>query len=315
MAKLDFGIQIEPQFGFKYEHIKEIALEAERLGFESLWVSDHFFLTKDNINTNCLECYTTLAALSRDTSNLRLGAMVASQSYRNPSLLANIAASLDHICNGRLNFGIGAGWKEVEYYAYGYPFPKPMVRINQLEETVKIAKLMWTQEKATFEGKYYSIRDALCYPHPVQKPFIPIWIGGTGYQTLKVSARHANAINFAWSQPVEFFEKKLSVLKKHCKRYRTDYKSIRKSAGLMITMEDKQEELDAELAAQEDRKTTPYRRYLSRQPPNIVDTPDGVAERIGEYVNLGFDHFILRFNYLQEIEKMRLFAKKVRAKI
>lgn len=315
MADLDFGIQIEPQFGFSYDDIKEIALEAERLGFESLWVSDHFFLTKENVGTNCLECYTALTALARDTSTLRLGAMVASQSYRNPGLLANIAASLDHISGGRLYFGIGAGWKVVEYDAYGYPFPKPMVRIGQLEETIEIAKAMWTQEKATYKGRHYSVEDALCYPHPVQKPHIPVWIGGTGYQTLKVSAKHADAINFAWSQPPEFFEEKLGILRKHCERYGTDYDAIRKSAGLMITMEDTLEDLEAELDDQDERKDTPYRRYLSRQPPNVVDTPEGVAERMGEYVSLGFEHFILRFNYGQEIEKMRLFTDKVRGRI
>jgi F420-dependent oxidoreductase-like protein len=315
MTDLDFGIQIEPQFGFTYDDMKEIALEAERLGFESLWVSDHFFLTKENIGTNCLECYTTLTALARDTATLRLGPMVAGQNYRSPALLANMAASLDHISGGRLYFGIGAGWKVVEYEAYGYEFPKPMARIRQLEETIEIAKAMWTQEKATYKGRYYSVEDALCYPHPVQKPHIPIWIGGTGYQTLKVSAKHADAVNFAWSQPPEFFEEKLGVLRKHCKRYGTDYDAIRKSAGLMITMEESPEKLEAELRDQRDEKDTPYRRYLSKQPPNIVDTPEAVAEKIGEYVGLGFDHFILRFNYGQEIEKMRLFAEKVRDRI
>jgi alkanesulfonate monooxygenase SsuD/methylene tetrahydromethanopterin reductase-like flavin-dependent oxidoreductase (luciferase family) len=262
MADLDFGIQIEPQFGFTYDDIRKNALEAESLGFESLWVSDHFFLTKENIGTNCLECYTTLTALARDTTTLRFGPMVAGQNYRSPALLANIA-----------------------------------------------------QEKATYKGRYYSVEDALCYPHPVQKPHIPIWVGGTGYQTLKVSAKHAYAVNFAWSQPPKFFEEKLGVLRKHCERYGTDYDAIRKSAGLMITMEESPEELEEELRDQRDKKDTPYRRYLSRQPPNLVDTPEVVAEKIGEYVSLGFDHFILRFNYGQEIEKMKLFMGKVRNQI
>jgi F420-dependent oxidoreductase-like protein len=315
MTALDFGIQIEPQFGFTYNDIKGIALEAENLGFESIWVSDHFFLTNENIGTNCLECYTTLTALARDTSSLRLGPMVVGQNYRNPALLANIAASLDHISGGRLYFGIGAGWKVVEYEAYGYEFPKPMVRIRQLEETIEIAKVMWTQEKATYKGRYYSVEDALCYPHPVQKPHIPVWVGGSGYQTLKVSAKHADAINFAWSQSPEFFGEKLGVLRKHCKRYGTDYDAIRKSAGLMITMEESPEELEEELRDQRDKQSTPYRKYLAKQPPNIVDTPEAVAERIGGYVSIGFDHFILRFNYGQEIEKMRLFMGKVRDQI
>ena len=199
MSGIDFGVQIEPQYGFSYEMIKEIAMESERLGFESLWVSDHFFMTPESVGTACLECWSTLAALARDTSRLRLGPMVSAQSYRNPALLAKIAATIDNISGGRLNFGIGAGWKEVEYDAYGYKFPKPSTRIRQLEETIEIAKLMWTQEKATFKGRYYGVTGALCFPHPVQKPHIPIWVGGTGRMTLKVAAEHADAVNFAWT--------------------------------------------------------------------------------------------------------------------
>ena len=315
MTELDFGIQIEPQFGFTYERIREIAVEAERLGFESIWLSDHFFLTKESIGTNCLECWTTLAALARDTTTLRLGPMVSAQSYRSPTLLANIAASLDHISGGRLYFGIGAGWKVVEYEAYGYPFPKPATRIRQLDETIEIAKRMWTQEKATFKGRHYSVEDALCYPHPVQKPHIPVWVGGSGSLTLKVSARHADAVNFAWSQPPAFFEERLGVLRRHCSKIGRDYDEIRKSAGLMITMEETEEELEAELEDQRRKADTQYRRYLSRQPPNVVDTPEVVAERMGEYVALGIDHFILRFNYGEEIQKMELFMDKVRKNI
>lgn len=315
MTELDFGIQIEPQFGFTYERIREIAVEAERLGFESIWLSDHFFLTKESIGTNCLECWTTLAALARDTTTLRLGPMVSAQSYRSPALLANIAASLDHISDGRLYFGIGAGWKVVEYEAYGYPFPKPATRIRQLDETIEIAKRMWTQEKATFKGRHYSVEDALCYPHPVQKPHIPVWVGGSGSLTLKVSAKHADAVNFAWSQPPAFFEERLGVLGRHCSKIGRDYDEIRKSAGLMITMEETEEELEAELEDQRRKADTQYRRYLSRQPPNVVDTPEAVAERMGEYVALGIDHFILRFNYGEEIQKMELFMDKVRKNI
>ncbi|MCK4703727.1 LLM class flavin-dependent oxidoreductase, partial [Candidatus Bathyarchaeota archaeon] len=192
MEAVDFGVQIEPQYGFTYEHIRGVASEAERLGFESIWVSDHFFMTDDSLDVNCLECWTVLTALARDTKTLRLGAMVASQSYRNPALSANMAASVDHVSGGRLNYGVGAGWKEVEYRAYGYGFPGAGRRIRQLDEAVEIARRMWTEPKATYEGKYYRVKDALCMPKPVQKP-LPIWIGGTGTKTLRVAAKHADA--------------------------------------------------------------------------------------------------------------------------
>jgi F420-dependent oxidoreductase-like protein len=315
MPSIDFGVQIEPQYGFTYEMIRDIAGAAEPLGFESIWVSDHFFMTDDSVGTPCLECWTVLSALARDTKVLRLGPMVSAQSYRNPALLANIAASIDHISGGRLCFGIGAGWKEVEYRAYGYPFPRPAVRIRQLEETIQIAKRMWIEKRATFKGRHYGVDGALCYPHPVQESGIPVWVGGTGDLTLKVAARHADAVNFAWTQPVDFYRDGLRVLEKHCRKAGRDYDEIRKSAGLMITMAETDEELEGKLEDQRRRKNTSYMRYLSRQRPNLVDTPEAIAEKIGEYILLGVDHFILRFHFGEEIESMRLFAEEVKGRI
>ena len=315
MPPIDFGVQIEPQYGFTYDMIRDIAGTAESLGFESLWVSDHLFITDDSVGTPCLECWTTLASLARDTESLRLGPMVSAQSYRNPALLANIAATIDHISRGRLYFGIGAGWKEIEYRAYGYPYPRPAIRIRQLEETIQIAKMMWTRDKATFKGRYYSVENALCYPHPVHKPHIPVWVGGTGNLTLRVTARHADAINFSWTPPPDRFGERLRVLEGHCKKEGRDYEEIRKSAGIMITMAENEEELQNKLKDQERRKDSPYMRYLSRQLPNLVGTPDLVADKIREYLPLGVDHFILRFHFGEEIEMIELFAEKVRKRI
>jgi len=315
MSGIDFGVQIEPQYGFTYGMVEGIARAAESLGFESLWVSDHFFMTSDSVGTPCLECWTTLATLARDTETLRLGPMVTAQSYRNPALLANIAATIDHISGGRLYFGIGAGWKEVEYRAYGYSFPSAAARIRQLEEAIEVAKMMWTEDRATFKGRYYRVEDALCFPKPVQKPHIPIWVGGTGSLTLRVAAKHADAVNFSWTQPPDMFEERLEVLRGHCARVGRCYEDIRKSSGLMITMAATEEELERKLREQRRRQGTPYMRYLSRQLHNLVGTPDVVAERVVEYFDLGVDHFILRFHFGEEIESMKLFAEKIRDRI
>jgi F420-dependent oxidoreductase-like protein len=300
---IDFGVQIEPQYGFTYEHIKEVAAEAERLSFKSIWVSDHFFMTEDSLNINCLECWTVLTALACDTSRLRLGAMVASQSYRNPALMANIAASLDHVSGGRLNYGIGAGWKEVEYDAYGYRFPAAGRRIKQLEEALDIARRMWTQPKATYNGKYYHVKDALCMPKPVQDP-LPIWIGGTGTKTLRVAAKHADAVNFAWTHPPEFFEERFNVLRRHCEDIGREFDEIKKSAGLMISLV---EDPDVPEPGRDER----YLRYLGKQNPIMVDTPEVVAEKIRGYIDVGVTHFILRFHYGDEIRNMRVFMERV----
>ncbi len=315
MTHIDFGLQIEPQYGFNYEGIRGIAAVAEHLGFESLWVSDHFFLTPVLVDTPCLECWTTLAALARDTKKLRLGAMVTSQSYRNPALSAKIAASVDNISGGRLNFGVGAGWKEVEYKAYGYPYPSPDTRIRQLNDSLEIAKRMWTENKATYKGRYYSVTDAICSPKPLQRPYPPIWIGGTGSFTLKIAARHANAINFSWTIPIPQFRAKLDEFKDYCEAQGKDYAGIRKSAGLMITMAEDEDTLKSKIYDREARGNTPYMKYLATQPANLVGTTEQVASRIREYNALGVDHFILRFHFGEEIEGMRLFTEKVRRRL
>src|SRR5579859_6998608 len=159
-----FGIQIEPQFGFSFDEVRDIALDAERLGADALWVSDHLFLNETSVSTDCLEAWTLLAALTQVATRIRLGTLVTCQSYRNPALLAKIAADVDVLSGGRLDFGIGAGWKELEYRAYGYDFPAPGVRVEQLADTIEICRRMWTEEKATYHGTHYRIDGAQCSP-------------------------------------------------------------------------------------------------------------------------------------------------------
>jgi len=314
MAKVEFGVQIEPQYGFSYDKIREIAGAAERLGYESIWVSDHFFLTPETVDTDCLECYTVLTALSRDTTRLRLGAMVASQSYRSPALLAKAAASLDNISGGRLNFGIGAGWKDVEYDAYGFPFPAPGARIRQLDEALEVCRRMWTTGKASFEGRYFQVREAPCSPKPIQSP-LPVWVGGTGDKTLRVAAKHADAVNFSWSHPPGFIKERLDTLERHCRRLGRDPAEIRVSAGLMVVLDETQEGVDERLEQLRLNWDTEYMRYLSRQRPNIAATPDTLAELLREYTSLGVDHFILRWHYGDELRSLKLFADRVMNRI
>lgn len=313
MPKIDFGLQIEPQFGFDYNMITSIANKCESLGLKSIWLSDHFFMTKESINIPCLECWTTLAALAKDTKKLRIGAMVSAQSYRNPALLANIAATLDNISNGRLNFGIGAGWKKVEYLAYGYTYYKPVIRIKQLSEAVQIIKKMWTEDKPIFKGRYYSIKEALCFPHPIQKPHIPVWIGGLGNLTLKVVAKYANACNFAWTITPKIFKQKLMILNQHCLDSGRDYNLIRKSAGLMLNIA--QNETMLRQKQKEQAKMNPTIVKYSSKYSTLVGTPDTVSSQIRKYISLGVDYFILRFHFGDEIESLTLFMDEVKKQL
>ncbi len=295
--KIDYGVQIEPQFGYTYEHIRKVAKTAELHGFESLWTSDHFLIRPEAVDVNCLECWTTLSTLAAETETLRLGNMVASQSYRNPALHANIASSLDHISSGRVYFGIGAGWKEVEYEAYGIPFPKHMIRIKQLEEAVKIAKLMWSESVAKYEGKYYSV-NTVSMPKPVQDS-IPVVIGGMGYQLLKVSARQADMVNFAWNIPLDTFKEKLDTLRKHCETYGRNYDEIRVSAGLHLALKDA-----------EALEPAPYEKYTGEREWEYK-TPEDAAEFIRGYKDLGATHFVIVFPYGAEERSIEVLMNRV----
>jgi len=296
--EIDYGLQIEPQFGYTYEMIRRSAVAAEEAGFESIWASDHFLIRPEAIDVNCLECWTTLTALSQDTEYLRFGPMVASQSYRNPVLMAKMAASLDHISGGRLYYGIGAGWKEVEYNAYDIPFPSAVTRIRQLDDALEIAKRVWTREIANYEGKYYSVNDCVCMPKPIQDP-VPIVVGGMGDMLLKVAAKHAHMVNFAWNIDLDKYEERLDVLRKHCEKIGRDYGEIRRSSGIHLKLEGVEPEGEA-----------PYEAYSGKKQWEDK-TPEEAAEWIKGYIDLGVSHLVIVFPYSSEPESVKVFMEKV----
>src|SRR5438132_9215190 len=192
---MDLGIQIEPQFGFSYDDILAIGRAGEQAGFTRLWLSDHLFLNADAVRTDCLEAWTALAALGRDLRTIRIGPMVTCQSYRNPALLAKIAAGVDQLSGGRIEFGIGAGWKEIEYKAYGYDFPPPGERVAQLKDTLEIVTRLWTEDRATYQGRHYRVDGAVFSPKPAQRPRPPIWIGGNKERVMRLAARYADGFD------------------------------------------------------------------------------------------------------------------------
>ena len=194
---MDLGVIVSPAAGFSYDELVELARATERKGLESFWVSDHFFGGEGFVDRDCLEAWTLLAALSRDTQRIRLGCLVTAAQYRNPALLAKIVASVDQMSGGRIEFGIGAGWKENEYRAYGIPFDDPGARVTQMNETIRICTALWTQERATFAGKYYRVEDAVCAPKPKQRPHPPIWVGGRGPRVMRSAVRYADGFDIS----------------------------------------------------------------------------------------------------------------------
>src|SRR6478672_13282760 len=210
MDLLDYSDPVE-----KYEAMTRVGQEAERLGFDSIWTYDHFHTVPQPTLETTFECWTITAGLARDTQRVRLGQMVTCNSYRNPALLAKIASTVDVMSHGRLDFGIGAGWYEHEYKAYGYEYPDAPTRLRYLREGVQVILKMWTEEEAYFEGNYYQVHGAINQPKGVQKPHIPLLIGGGGEKvTLKLVAQYADACNVGGGD-TETIKRKLAILKQH----------------------------------------------------------------------------------------------------
>jgi F420-dependent oxidoreductase-like protein len=239
-----FGIKTAPQYT-TYEDILRIWLEADSIPvFEHAWVFDHFIPLGADSTSACLEGWTLLAALAARTERLRVGVMVTGNTYRHPAVLANMAATIDSISRGRLDFGIGASWNEQEHQMYGIPLYAPGERIRRLGEACEVIKRLWTETPANFDGKYYQLKNAYCEPKPVQKPYPPIVIGGGGEKlTLRVVAQHADIWNLAGG-PIDMFQHKSGVLDEHCAAIGRDPSSIERSMQLFINFNDLQETRD-----------------------------------------------------------------------
>ncbi|MFL5662844.1 MAG: TIGR03560 family F420-dependent LLM class oxidoreductase [Ktedonobacteraceae bacterium] len=211
-----------------YEALTYMAQTADELGYETVWVPDHL-LTAPPSQAMLFESWITAASVARDTTRVRIGHLVTANSYRNPALQAKMASTLDVLSHGRFTFGIGSGWYEPDYHAYGYDFATGPERLRQLREAVQVILAMWKEEEATFEGTYYQIRGAINQPKGIQHPHIPLLIGGGGEQvTLKLVARYGDVCNLI-SDPTEL-KRKFAVLKQHCQAARRDYESIHRTA-------------------------------------------------------------------------------------
>ncbi len=282
-----------------YEKLREIAQEAERVGLHSLWHCDHFVTLdpasygsqtgfgsqeekEQSADTAILEPWTALAALARDTRTLRLGTLVTCVGYRPPAMLAKMAATVDVISRGRVDFGIGAGWIESEYRAYGYPYPRISVRIKQMEEAIQLIRAMWTEASPRFKGAYFQVQDGVCHPPPAQRPHPPIWTGGEGDKLLGVSARQADGYNCRWWTPAQFLEKRPEI-EAECKKSGRDPDSVRASLMAMVIPE-------------KDRATARAARERLGVIPDsgaIFGTPDDCIARLREYPRAGVNHLLV----------------------
>ncbi len=216
-----------------WQTMSGLAKRADAGPWESLWVYDHFHTTPQPTAEATHEAWTLMAGFAAVTNRIRLGQMCTCMAYRNPAYLAKVAATVDHISAGRVEMGIGAGWYEHEWRAYGYGFPPARERLRALEEGVQIMSQAWTTGSSTLDGQIYQVDGAICRPLPVQKGGIPLWIAGGGEQvTLKIAAKYAQYTNFEGS--LDGFARKSAILADHCRALGRDFDSITRSANFNV---------------------------------------------------------------------------------
>ena len=263
-----------------YEAMTNVAKAADEDGYESIWMVDHFHTVPTPSQEVTFETWTSLTAMARDTQRVRIGQIVTCNGYRNPALLAKMASTFDVLSHGRLNFGIGAGWYEHEYRAYGYPYPDAPERLRMLREALQVILAMWTQDEATFEGKYYQIHGAINQPKGVQKPHIPILIGGGGEKvTLKLVAQYGNACNVLGN-----------------------LETIHNTTGVVCSIADSDEEALALLPS-------PVRNQL--RDTSLVGTPETIRRRIAALEEAGIHELILDFpTSAADLTPIHLFARE-----
>ena len=307
----EFGVFINPERA-SYSLIRNEVQTAEKIGFDSAWLSDHVFGLVGSPTNPFYECWTTCSALAADTKKIKLGQLVLCNPFRHPPLLAKMGATLDSISEGRLILGLGTGWAENEFDAYGYPFEKPATRVRRVGEAAQIIRKMWTQEKASFKGRHYEIEDAYCFPQPVQKPHPPIMIAGSGEQlTLKVVARHADWSNFtAWFGSTDAFRGKVDVLSKHCETVGRDMDEITKSFAVYVLIGEDRKEAEAKEAYFNETMAKRWGGGFNRKAP-LRGTPEDVIDQINDYREAGVDYFIVRFMGGDFMREAKVFADHV----
>src|SRR5690606_3646427 len=229
--------------------MRRLAQRADEGPWESIWVYDHFHTTPVPSEEATHEAWSLMSAFAASTSRVRLGQMCTCMGYRNPAYLAKVAATVDHVSGGRLELGIGGGWYEHEWEAYGYGFPAIGDRLRMLREGVEIMRQAWETGSATLDGRYYQVDGAIVRPLPIQRPGIPLWISGGGEKvTLKIAARHAQYTNFAGGD-VEVFRQKDRVLREHCDALGRDHTEIVRTTNNNVVIGETEAEVADRVAA------------------------------------------------------------------
>jgi F420-dependent oxidoreductase-like protein len=285
-----------------WERLSAAASRAEALGFDSIWVSDHFFLSLGRYGGSpapqgSVEALSALAALAVTTERVRLGTLVLAAGFRHPALLAKAATTVDLLSGGRLDLGIGAGWYEEEYEAFGYDFGTAGGRFEILEETVLVLGMLFGPGPATWRGRHFRLHDAYNRPRPSQEPRPPLWVGGKGGpRLLNLAARHADGWNTVWAWSPAAYAERAKALRVACERHGRDPSEVRQSLGLYTLVGEGKRDLVARFRALQ--RWTPggaldgvLLEEWSRD--KLVGTPEQLLERLGEFAALGVEETII----------------------
>jgi probable F420-dependent oxidoreductase len=312
-----------------WEGIRSAAIAAERSGFHSVWVSDHLFLDWGKYGGRAdaegsFECWTTMSALAAITERVRLGSLTLCNDFRNPAILAKMAASLDLLSDGRLDLGMGAGWYEPEYEAAGIPFDKPGMRIKRLRESAEIVARLLEGEILDYSGTYYKTEGALCRPGPVQKPRPPIWIGGKGDLLLDTVAKTADGWNWSWLGSLDTYKDRLAAAERACEANDRDFSTLRRSVGVYLFTGTDQADVDRRFARL--TSTTPAGvlqggneegavSWDSFRREKVAGTVNEVVDRLGELADLGVEEVIVSLGALpfqvSDLEDIELVGSEI----
>lgn len=299
--------------GRDFEELKKFCLGVEGLGFDLFTIPDHFMNMghPDGPDKHPLECWTTLAGLAATTSKIRLGPLVSCYGYRRPTVLAKMATTVDIISNGRLIFGIGAGWHQKEFEGFMGRFPSVGKRMTGLEETIQICTSMFKNERTSFKGKMYHVENVLNSPLPVQRP-PPIMVGGGGEKkTLRIAAKYADISHFAFNPSEDVLDRKLSALKRHCRDVKRDFDEIKKGISVFPILGFTEKEVEDKIRKRAQRRGMPLDEYRKRLGP-VSGTPDQCIQAMRSYMDKGVSLFAIG---LQDIESAKLFAEEIMRKL
>ena len=305
--KAHFGVNL-PQINRSWNETCAAAEEFERLGYDSLWLNDHLYgVPRPEIPI--LECWTALTAVGAITERVQLGTLVSPPAFRNPALLAKVTATLDQITKGRVILGLGTGWFAQEFTGYGFDFLPPKGRLDQLAEAAELTLRAWTEPDLTFQGKHFRTDHLTLAPGPYRKPHPPLLIGGGGEKVvLKIAARFADI----WNNPAvqqSLLPHKIDVLRRHCEAAGRDARAVAVSQQCLVVIAPD----DERAAPMIERATKLFGGHLGdmNAPLAIAGSPERVAERIQQHIDLGCGTFMIEFFGRDTREPAQIFADTV----